>query len=163
VRQAHQIRQKPHRLPREIYRGEVTVSITMCVEGRVPLFENAEVVAAFVEILNDVAGRWSCLVLVYCFMPDHLHIAIHGRTKEADAWRMAVDFKQRSGFWLYKHVPGASWQKDFHDHVVRQSEDLIAHLRYVLDNPVRWGLVGNWEEYAFKGSIGCTLEEAAAL
>lgn len=40
-----------------------------------------------------------------------------------------------------------------------KDEDLIAHIRYILDNPVRTGLVASWQEYAYKGSLGCKFED----
>jgi len=51
------------------------------------------------------------------------------------------------------------WQKDFYDHIIRTNEDIAAQVRYVLDNPVRKGLVLLWQEYPFKGSIGCKMED----
>ncbi len=56
-------------------------------------------------------------------------------------------------------MPRVVWQKDFYDHVIREDDDLAVHVRYVLDNPCRKGLVNDWEEYPFKGSIGCELED----
>ena len=153
------IREKPHRLPRETYLGQATVSFTICVAHRAPLFTDAGVVGAFLDVLRSVAQHWSCVVVVYCFMPDHLHLVLHGTTHEADLWKMVVDFKQRSGYWLYRHMPRVVWQKDFYDHVIREDDDLAVHVRYVLDNPCRKGLVNDWEEYPFKGSIGCELED----
>jgi hypothetical protein len=32
-------------------------------------------------------------------------------------------------------------------------------VKYILDNPVRKGLLESWEEYPFKGSVGCKLED----
>ena len=55
--------------------------------------------------------------------------------------------------------PMMRWQKDFYDHVIRTNEDIATQVRYILDNPVRKGLVLFWQEYSFKGSIGCNLED----
>jgi REP element-mobilizing transposase RayT len=55
--------------------------------------------------------------------------------------------------------PGMKWQKDFYDHVIRTKEDMVTQVRYILDNPVRKRLVSFWEEYPFRGSIGCNLED----
>jgi hypothetical protein len=41
---------------------------------------------------------------------------------------------------------------------LQENEDIAAQVRYILDNPVRKGLVSSWEEYPFRGSIGCDLE-----
>ena len=42
---------------------------------------------------------------------------------------------------------GRVWQVESFDHVVRSSEGLDAKIQYVLDNPVRRGLVAEWTEY----------------
>ncbi len=152
-------REKPHRLPREAYHGEAIVSITLCVERRAQLFSNPKTVALFVDMLAHAADRHSCRIAVYCFMPDHAHLVIVGQNPAADLWKAVVDFKQRSGYWLSKHSRGISWQKDFHDHVLRPGNDLSAHVRYVLDNPCRKGLATDWESYPFKGAIGYELQD----
>ena len=38
-------------------------------------------------------------------------------------------------------------------------ENIAVQTKYILDNPVRKGLVLSWQEYPFKGSIGCRLED----
>jgi REP element-mobilizing transposase RayT len=42
---------------------------------------------------------------------------------------------------------GAVWQEESFDHVLRSSEGLDAKVEYVLQNPVRKGLVKDWREY----------------
>jgi len=51
------------------------------------------------------------------------------------------------------------WQKDFFDHVIKIDESLATNVKYTLDNPVRKGIVTQWQEYPFKGSIGYNLED----
>ncbi len=151
------VREKAHRLPREAYRGEVAASITICVDRRAPLFTDQAIVSEFAQMLRAAAERWSCLVLVYCFMPDHLHLVLQGRGENADLWKMLVDYNQKTGYRLSLNLPRVSWQKDFHDHVIRRSEDLTAHIRYILDNPCRRALASEWQDYPFQGAIGCEL------
>ena len=42
---------------------------------------------------------------------------------------------------------GRLWQPESFDHVLRSSENLDAKIIYVLENPVRLGLVDSWTEY----------------
>ncbi len=42
---------------------------------------------------------------------------------------------------------GAIWQEESFDHVLRCSEGLDAKVEYVLQNPVRNGLVDDWRKY----------------
>jgi putative transposase len=146
-----------HRLPREFYRGDATVVFTACVAAAQPLFTDRSVVETFAALLRSAAESHGCVVVIYCFMPDHLHLMLHGRHKSADTWQAMVEFKQRSGYWLKQHRPGVSWQKDFYDHVVRRDEDLGAQVRYIAANPVRKGLVSDWREYPHIGAIGIDL------
>src|SRR5882724_2445093 len=99
------IRAKPHRLPREAYQGQVDVAITACLHERQELFREAVVVRHFMDVLTTAATAGSCRVPIYCFMPDHLHLILHGDSPSTDAWRVMSLFKQRSGFWLAQHRP----------------------------------------------------------
>jgi len=92
-------------------------------------------------------------------MPDHLHIITMGTQVDANLLKFINSYKQKTGFWMSKHQPGVSWQKDFYDHIIRKAEGLPEVIRYILDNPVRQGLVADWRDYPFKGAIGCNLED----
>ena len=146
------VRERRHRLSRDAYVGEVVAAFTASVAGRQPLFTDAHVVGVFAGLLGDAARRHASTVLLYCFMPDHLHLVLRGSTPQSDLWRAMLAFKQQSGFWLSKNSAGARWQKDFYDRVIRRDEDLTAELRYIAFNPVRGGLVGDWADYPFLGS-----------
>nr|WP_281269752.1 transposase [Marinospirillum perlucidum] len=41
------------------------------------------------------------------------------------------------------------WQEGFHDHQIRQEEDLKNLARYILGNPLRAGLVNSVRNYSF--------------
>ena len=42
---------------------------------------------------------------------------------------------------------GRVWQPESFDHVLRSSESLDAKIQYLLENPVRRGLVPEWDLY----------------
>ena len=44
---------------------------------------------------------------------------------------------------------GSLWQAGYHDHALRQEEDLKALARYVTANPIRAGLVKRIGDYPF--------------
>jgi len=154
----HRCREKHHRLPREHYRGQITVAFTLCIAGNQPLFRDAEVVAAFITLLRIVSEKHRCLVPIYCFMTDHLHVMFQGTADTSDLWQAIVEFKQRTGFWLGQHRHEARWQKDFYDHIIRKDEDLGAQARYIAGNPMRKGLARDWRDYPHTGAIGIDLE-----
>jgi putative transposase len=45
------------------------------------------------------------------------------------------------------------WQKNFYDHIVRSDESLLDLCHYILNNPVRKGIVSTWEEYPYSRII----------
>ena len=92
-------------------------------------------------------------------MPEHQHLIITGVQSVSDIWKAIISYKQKTGFWMSEEEVGARWQKDFYDHVLRRYEDIAVQVRYILDNPVRKGLVPSWKEYPYKGSIGCKIED----
>jgi len=127
------IREKTHRLPRESYRGQITVAFTVCVAGRQTIFDRADRVHPLKDLLAARSKAHFCDVMLYCFMPDHLHIILCGASADADAdadaWKAITDFKQHSGYFLSKNkglYANATWQKDFYDHIIRVNEDLGA-------------------------------------
>jgi hypothetical protein len=84
---------------------------------------------------------------------------ITGTNDEVDLLKAIISYKQKTGFWMSKNKVRASWQKDFYDHIIRNEEKLSTHIRYILDNPVRKRLVSDWQDYPFKGAIGCALDD----
>lgn len=156
--------EKKHRLPKEFYRGKISTAFTLCLKKERNVaagfnLRESEMVSVFTEVLTSIITKLNCIVPVYCFMPDHQHLIITGERDDSDIWKAVVSYKQKTGFWMSEYRPGMRWQKDFYDHVIRAPEDVAAQVKYILDNPVRKGLISSWEEYPLKGSIGCKLEE----
>ncbi len=153
------VRERHHRLARDLYTGEAIVAFSACLAARDCLFSDIQVAEVFTADLRMAAARHSCVVVAYCFMPDHLHVVLQGTSHEADLWRAMVLFKQRTGYWLKRNRPDVRWQKDFHDRLLRREENLIDHIRYIANNPVRAGLVQDWRDYPLIGSDVVRLEE----
>jgi hypothetical protein len=42
---------------------------------------------------------------------------------------------------------------------IKKDESLATNVKYILDNPVRKGIVAQWQEHPFTGSIGYKLED----
>jgi hypothetical protein len=60
-------------------------------------------------------------------------------------------FKQRFGTTL--------WQRYGYEHVLRGDEDTLSVARYILENPLRAGLVESVEDYPFLGSTMYSVRE----
>jgi REP element-mobilizing transposase RayT len=50
-------------------------------------------------------------------------------------------------------------EKRFDDHVLREEEDRAAVIRYLLENPIRAGLVTALRDYPYRGSGLCSRDE----
>ncbi len=140
-------------MPRHHYQGQVSVTFTANIKTRQEIFTESGIVSTFVDHLGTAAKKNHCIVPIYCFMPDHLHVILQGQTDKADTWQAMVDFKQLTGYWFYKSETGHRWQKDFYDKIIRSNVMFKAQLRYIANNPVRKDLAKSWNEYPFTGAI----------
>ena len=86
-------------------------------------------------------------------MPDHLHALAAGDHPAADFRQFVRVFKQTTSFdWKRTHQHPL-WQRGFVDHVLRDEEDSLGVARYIIENPVRAGLVANPVDYRYLGSL----------
>ena len=46
-----------------------------------------------------------------------------------------------------KEADANLWQRGFHDHIIRNEEDLYYHIQYINENPKKW-IMGKDEYYA---------------
>jgi len=107
--------------------------------------------------LHDNGTKFDLRVAVV--MPDHVHI-IFTPLVDRDAMEVCSlakimdGIKGASAHRINKGLgrKGRVWQAESFDHVVRCSEGLDAKIQYVLENPVRRGLVAEWSEYRWMWS-----------
>jgi putative transposase len=141
------------------YRGPYRYSLTFCTHGRVPLFEDEAHVTLVQEHFLRIATELGFADLAHCFMPDHLHALVEGKTNEADLRAFVSRAKQSSGFYFKKQFGVRLWQRYSYERVLRSNEATIAAIRYVLENPLRSGLVKTVSDYPFIGSSEYTRSE----
>ena len=146
------VSERKHRLPLESYKGHVSVAYTACTRNRAYVFARASQVNEAARILLNEAASGGCDVVIYLFMPDHVHVVLTGVRDDSDTYRVMWKFKQKTGYVFSRAGLGLVWQKDFYDHILRSDVDLTNQLRYILNNPIRKGLAINWQDYPFKGS-----------
>jgi putative transposase len=121
--------------------------ITTVTDRRRPVFRNFWCARLLIDELRAVdALDWST-TWAFVVMPDHLHWLV--ALKEADLSRLVLRVKSRSTIEINRFLgrSGRMWQKGYHDHAIRQEEDLRGVARYVVANPVRAGLVQSVRDY----------------
>jgi len=149
----------PPRIPCFSYQGLHRYFLTLCTAGRLRLFTADGVVSAVLEQFRQCASRQQFAVVAYCFMPDHVHLLCAALSEAADLRRFVTDAKQRSGYWFARSIGGRLWQRGFYDHVLRDEEQTLTVVRYILANPIRAGLSRALGEYACCGSDVFPIEE----
>lgn len=133
------------------YKGHGHVyHITICTADSQPYFRNARVAKMIADEL-DLRSYEEIRIYCYCIMPDHLHLLMSMQErygKSLQNWVAAFKrYTSRVMNMMYAVSP--LWQRNFHDHVVRREESLLKIAEYIIENPVRKGLVADWKEYPF--------------
>jgi len=128
-------------------------SVTIALRDRRPVFAAGRAAAATIEVLREHASRTGVPVYGYCVMPDHVHLIL-GPSEACDIVTFVGQFKNLAQRAVWKlGVPGKLWQGGFYDHFLRADEQVEKVVGYVLDNPVRAGLVAGRDEHPFSGSL----------
>jgi len=114
-------------------------------------------------VLNEwgliVQRQWEWLARQYAYvqldefvvMPDHMHGIIimntvgNGRdrsiTKIKSLPQLIGAFKTTSSKIIHQQgLHNFRWQKSFYDHIIRNEKSLNHTRRYIIDNPVKWGV-----------------------
>jgi len=101
------------------------------------------------NILEVLSREYSMRLFVYCFMPDHIHMIITVEGKNSIIAFIQA-FKSKVTLEPYKHCfEGKIFQARFYDRFIRTDQSLEDELRYILENPVRKGLVDDYKKYPY--------------
>src|SRR5439155_15096207 len=117
------------------------------------IFTFREVVDLVLEQFSRSADEEHFAIIAYCFMPDHVHLLIEAQTDTSDCKRFIKRAKQYSGFYYSRTYRQRLWQRYGYERVLRREESTLSVARYILENPVRAGLVRNVQDYPFLGSL----------
>jgi putative transposase len=145
------------------YASPGAYSVTICTQGRVPLFGEVRDDQMQLSALGAiVASTWQWLAAqhahvsldAWCVMPNHLHgILIIRRdgpfgahtpgegTRVKPIGQVIGAFKTVSTkhINLARGTPGATvWQRNFWEHIVRDADDMDRIRAYIRDNPLMW-------------------------
>jgi putative transposase len=91
-------------------------------------------------------------------MPDHLHLLVEGKSPSSDGRDFIKRSRQYSAFYYSRAFGMKPWQRYGYDHVLRDDEKTVVVARYILNNPIRAGLVKRIEDYPYCGSLEWPLE-----
>ncbi|TFG39046.1 MAG: hypothetical protein E4H48_09605, partial [Syntrophobacterales bacterium] len=82
-------------------------------------------------------------------MPDHVHFVLSLRTSSLA--QLVHSFKSFTANKIYGLLSrrGQFWQEQYHDHAISKDEVLKDVVLYLLNNPVRAGLVKDFHDWPF--------------
>lgn len=160
----------PIRGYRELRKGRVSLPhqaylvTTVCHDRESP-FANPALADVATEVLSSPLTWPHATVQAWVLMPDHWHgliVLAGGESLSRVMQRTKSLVTQR-----VREAGGARpslWQRGFHDHALRREESVTAAARYILENPVRAGLVGHWSDWRCRGGVLLeTLEPGSPL
>jgi len=138
-------RSLPHDPPHFIGTSDAVFFITLCCKTRgqnqLCHRETANVIFASARFYFE-RGAWGLPLLL--LMPDHLHmLATFGQ--DTGMKRVIRNWKR----YLSNHA-GIDWERDFFDHRLRGDEGFTEKANYILNNPVRAGLVARFEDWPYQ-------------
>jgi REP element-mobilizing transposase RayT len=150
---------RPRRIIGFDYLGPHQYFLTFCTRHRAPVFSHSEASELVIAQFQRTATKHRFAYLAYCLMPDHAHALVEGLTPEADLRTFVKSAKESSGRAYFRRHQRALWQEGYYEHVLRADEDARQVARYILENPIRAGLVANPLDYPYIGSDRWTIRE----
>ncbi|MBS1722202.1 MAG: transposase [Armatimonadetes bacterium] len=118
--------------------------VTICCEPRgtnqLCVEPTAETVFQAVRHYQEAGKWWPEIVLL---MPDHVHAIVsvplhHGLSKVIGDWKRFLN-----------RQAGIVWQRNFFEHRLRSPESSQEKWHYILENPVRAGLVDDASDWPY--------------
>jgi REP element-mobilizing transposase RayT len=136
------------------YQKLAAVHWSMTIDQRAEGWLDALFHARLREVMAHTLHRYRLLCPAYCLMPDHGHFVWMGTGDASDQLRASGFFRREWNALLGKRM---RLQKQAYDHVCREDERGREAFRrachYVMDNPVRTGLVERFECWPFLGAM----------
>ena len=141
------------------YLGPRQYFLTFCTYSRRRCFVTDDAVTIVRTQIERAAAEQDIALIAYCYMPDHLHLLAEGQAEDSDCLRFIARGKQYAGYHYKAKVGHPLWQRYGYEHTLRNDEAALSVARYILENPIRAGLVTRIEDYPYSGSSVYSIEQ----
>jgi len=136
------------RLPAYDYSSDGAYFITICLQERKPLLEEAELYTILVENWNALPARFPGVRLDdFVIMPDHIHFILWIGSHEGNVptlgqvvgtyksltGRASLEYLRKQHHILANHF----WQRGYYEHVIRSEFELQQKRAYIRSNPLK--------------------------
>ncbi len=143
-------RSRSNRLVNYDYSKDRPVHVTICTDNKGRLFDSEGNAKIVINELLKTAKDLRFRILCYCLMPDHLHVIVSPGGSTLPLSKFLNIFKGRTtGVFKDKENLRKIWQRSAFDHVIRTEESLKAVIEYIMNNPVRKGIVEKADDYPY--------------
>lgn len=88
----------------------------------------------------------------YCIMPNHVHLLITENIQAEILYKTTASIKRYSvvrANKILQQVGQPFWADESYDHLVRNEQEFENINAYILNNPVKAGLVEKWQDWKF--------------
>jgi putative transposase len=145
---SHRWKRKSLRMKAHNYSWTGTYFITIRAVQREPIFETPELRAILTETWQTLPERFPGITLdEFVIMPDHIHfiIWIEGNVeKPASLGDVIGAYKSLTAIAWLRHIKATGmecsariWQHNYHEHAIRDNEELEQKRQYIRDNPIK--------------------------
>jgi REP element-mobilizing transposase RayT len=112
--------------------------------------KNDDIAKMIVDAIHFRDGKQYDLIC-YTIMSNHIHLVFTVLNEDINLYTILQRLKQFTATQANKilNKTGSFWQEESYDRVVRNESELTRIISYVLNNPVKIGLVENWRDYPF--------------
>jgi REP element-mobilizing transposase RayT len=144
-------KRKSVRLNRELYQGPMTGMATICFYKRLDIIKH-KLASHLIYQIEPLQKKFDIEILIYCLMPDHLHIILDIERADKNFLDIITYFKRITAFELRDKIPLKQlWQDRFIDRIIRDEKELEKLVKYILDNPLRRNLVPDYDQWPYFG------------
>ena len=127
--------------------------LTAVTQHRDPAFADWQVGRLVVHQFRQAQNDGLADSLAWVVMPDHFHWLVELKQSTLPALMLATKSRSARAINARLGRAGRFWQKGFHDRAIRREEDLQAVARYIIENPLRAGLVKRVHDYPLWDAI----------
>lgn len=109
-----------------------------------------EIAEEAVKPIHFVDGKEYKLIC-YCVMPNHVHLVFRLPQNNSGTSKIMQSIKRISARRCNEllNLNGKFWQAESYDRLVRDDKELFNIINYVVNNPVKAGLVKVWEGWKY--------------
>ncbi len=143
------------------YFGQFDAWLDRCVEESPRWLAQEQIAQIVADEIHALDGERYRLI-AYCLMSNHVHIAMdtaehniqpthNGVTAPYPLADTLKRLKGRTARYCNQALgrSGSFWHHESYDHVVRNQKEYENIIGYIANNPVKAGLVNNWEDWKF--------------